>query len=109
MLGEADLNCSSFSWLAWELESELEARAEEPSGSWQELLRLLLPFSLLTSLQRALGSGFLHLQLLDVSSNGLTGLGPELLTLSCLYMLLARNNRLGGPGSLPKGLAQSLL
>ncbi|KAL6085757.1 hypothetical protein STEG23_032269 [Scotinomys teguina] len=36
-------------------------------------------------------------------------LGPELLTLSGLSTLLARNNRLGGSGSMPKGLPQSLL
>ncbi|XP_052021059.1 phospholipid phosphatase 2-like [Apodemus sylvaticus] len=39
-----------------------------------------------------------------MSGNDLAALGPELLTLSSPRMLLARNNRLGGPGLLPKGL-----
>ncbi|XP_052021060.1 phospholipid phosphatase 2-like [Apodemus sylvaticus] len=51
----------------------------------------------------ALGGGFLLL-LLDMCGNDLTALGSEVLTLSGPRMLLVRNNGLGGPGSLPKGL-----
>lgn len=108
-IGDAELNWSRLNVSAEALESELEARAEERRGSREALLRLLLPYTRLTSLPRALGGGFPHLQLLDVSGNALTALGPELLTLSGLRTLLARNNRLGGPGSLPKGLARSPL
>lgn len=107
--GEAELNWSRLSVSTETLESELEARGEERRGSREALLRLLLPHNRLVSLPRALGSGFPHLQLLDVSGNALTALGPELLALSGLRTLLARNNRLGGPGALPKGLAQSPL
>ncbi|XP_052021052.1 phospholipid phosphatase 2-like [Apodemus sylvaticus] len=39
-----------------------------------------------------------------MSGNDLPVLGPDLLTLSSPRMQLARNNQLGGPGSLPKGL-----
>lgn len=103
--GEAELNWSRLNMSAEALESELEGRR----GAREALLRLLLPSSRLASLPRALGSGFPHLQVLDVSGNALTALGPELLALSGLRTLLARNNRLGGPGSLPKGLARSPL
>uniref|UniRef100_H0V977 Leucine rich repeat containing 58 n=1 Tax=Cavia porcellus TaxID=10141 RepID=H0V977_CAVPO len=97
--GEAELNWSRLSVSPETLESELEARGEERRGSREALLRLLLPHNRLVSLPRALGSGFPHLQLLDVSGNALTALGPELLA----------NNGLGGPGALPKALAQSPL
>uniref|UniRef100_A0A9L0JYB2 Leucine rich repeat containing 58 n=1 Tax=Equus asinus TaxID=9793 RepID=A0A9L0JYB2_EQUAS len=107
--GEAELNLSRLSVPAETLEAELEARAEERRGAREALLRLLLPHSRLASLPRALGSGFPHLQLLDVSGNALTALGPELLALRSLRTLLAKNNRLGGPGALPKGLARSPL
>ncbi|KAM4888674.1 leucine-rich repeat-containing protein 58 [Thomomys bottae] len=107
--GEAELNWSRLSVSTETLESELEARGEKRRGSREALLRLLLPHNRLASLPRALGSGFPHLQLLDVSGNALTALGPELLALSGLRTLLARNNRLGGPGALPKGLARSPL
>ena len=63
----------------------------------------LLWLLLLVSAMGALGGGFL-LRLLDMSGNELAALGPELLTLSGPRMLLARNNLLGGPGLLPKGL-----
>ncbi|XP_033259204.1 leucine-rich repeat-containing protein 58 isoform X2 [Orcinus orca] len=107
--GESELNLSRLSVSPETLESELEARGEERRGAREALLRLLLPHNHLVSLPRALGSGFPHLQLLDVSGNALTALGPELLALRGLRTLLAKNNRLGGPGSLPKGLAQSPL
>lgn len=107
--GESELNLSRLSVSPETLESELEARGEERRGAREALLRLLLPHNRLVSLPRALGSGFPHLQLLDVSGNALTALGPELLALRGLRTLLAKNNRLGGPGSLPKGLAQSPL
>uniref|UniRef100_A0A2K6US38 Leucine rich repeat containing 58 n=1 Tax=Saimiri boliviensis boliviensis TaxID=39432 RepID=A0A2K6US38_SAIBB len=107
--GEAELNWSRLSVSPETLESELEARGEERRGAREALLRLLLPHNHLVSLPRALGSGFPHLQLLDVSGNALTVLGPELLALRGLRTLLAKNNRLGGPSALPKGLAQSPL
>uniref|UniRef100_A0ABI7YGP7 Leucine rich repeat containing 58 n=2 Tax=Felinae TaxID=338152 RepID=A0ABI7YGP7_FELCA len=107
--GEAELNMSRLNVSPETLELELEARGEERRGAREALLRLLLPHNRLVSLPRALGSGFPHLQLLDVSGNALTALGPELLALSSLRTLLAKNNRLGGPGALPKGLAQSPL
>ncbi|XP_048650334.1 leucine-rich repeat-containing protein 58 isoform X2 [Marmota marmota marmota] len=107
--GEAELNWSRLSVSAETLESELEARGEERRGSREALLRLLLPHNRLVSLPRALGSGFQHFQLLDVSGNALTALGSELLALTGLRTLLARNNRLGGSGALPKGLAESPL
>ena len=50
-----------------------------------------------------LGGGF-FLWLLDMCGNDLTALGSEVLTLSGSCMLLERNNQLGCPGSLPKGL-----
>lgn len=107
--GEAELNLSRLSMSPETLESELEARGEERRGAREAVLRLLLPHNRLVSLPRVLGSGFPHLQLLDVSGNALTALGPELLALRGLRTLLAKNNRLGGPGALPKGLAQSPL
>lgn len=107
--GEAELNLSRLNVSPETLELELEVRSEERRGAREALLRLLLPHNRLVSLPRALGSGFPHLQLLDVSGNALTALGPELLALSGLRTLLAKNNRLGGPGALPKGLAQSPL
>ncbi|XP_064141986.1 leucine-rich repeat-containing protein 58 isoform X2 [Loxodonta africana] len=107
--GEAELNLSRLSLSPETLESELEAQAQERRGAREALLRLLLPHSRLASLPRALRSGFSHLQLLDVSGNALTALGPELLALRSLRTLLAKNNLLGGPGALPKGLAQSPL
>ncbi|MCQ7614309.1 leucine-rich repeat domain-containing protein, partial [Salmonella enterica] len=88
--GEVELNWSRLSVSTETLESELEARGEERRGSREALLRLLLPHNRLASLPRALGSGFPHLQLLDVSGNALTALGPELLALSGLRTLLAR-------------------
>ncbi|XP_028637109.1 leucine-rich repeat-containing protein 58-like [Grammomys surdaster] len=109
-LCEAELSSSRFSMLAKALESDLEERAEEPRGSREALLQLLLlPYNLLTSLRRALGSDFPLLQLLDLSSNGITALGPELLRLRGLRTLQVTNYRLGGPGSLPNGVAQSPL
>lgn len=108
--GEAELNLSRLSVSPETLESELESRGEEERrGAREALLRLLLPHNRLASLPRALGGGFPHLQLLDVSGNALTALGPELLALRRLRTLLAKNNRLGGPGALPKGLARSPL
>ncbi|XP_045706873.1 leucine-rich repeat-containing protein 58 [Phyllostomus hastatus] len=107
--GEAELNLSRLSVSPETLESELESRGEQRRGAREALLRLLLPYNRLVSLPRALGRGFSHLQLLDVSGNALTALGPELLALHGLRTLLAKNNRLGGPGALPKGLAQSPL
>lgn len=107
--GEAELNLSRLSVSPETLESELESRGDERRGTREALLRLLLPYNRLVSLPRALGRGFSHLQLLDVSGNALTALGPELLALRGLRTLLAKNNRLGGPGALPKGLAQSPL
>lgn len=107
--GEAELNLSRLSMSPETVELELEAWGEERRGAREALLRLLLPHNRLVSLPRALSSGFQHLQLLDVSGNALTALGPELLALSGLRTLLAKNNRLGGPGALPKGLAQSPL
>uniref|UniRef100_A0A8D0HIZ0 Leucine rich repeat containing 58 n=1 Tax=Sphenodon punctatus TaxID=8508 RepID=A0A8D0HIZ0_SPHPU len=52
---------------------------------------------------------FPALEVLDVSGTGLAALGSELLSLPRLHTLLAKNNRLGGPGSLPKGLAEAPL
>uniref|UniRef100_A0A8D0BCJ9 Leucine rich repeat containing 58 n=1 Tax=Salvator merianae TaxID=96440 RepID=A0A8D0BCJ9_SALMN len=56
-----------------------------------------------------LGRSFPALEVLDVSGTGLSVLGPELLELERLHTLLAKNNRLGAPGSLPKGLASGPL
>ncbi|EHB15131.1 Leucine-rich repeat-containing protein 58 [Heterocephalus glaber] len=105
----AELNWSHLSVSSETVKSEREARSEERRGSQEALLWLLLPHNRLVSLTPALGSGFPHLQLLDVSGNSLTALEPELLTLSGLRTLLARNNRLGGLGAQPKGLVQSPL
>uniref|UniRef100_A0A803WCY3 Leucine rich repeat containing 58 n=1 Tax=Ficedula albicollis TaxID=59894 RepID=A0A803WCY3_FICAL len=58
---------------------------------------------------RARSGWFPALEVLDVSGTGLTEMGTELLSLPCLHTLLAKNNRLGGPGSLPKGLGQAPL
>lgn len=107
--GEAELNLSRLSVSPETLELELEAWGEERRGAREGLQRLLLSHNRLVSLPRALGNGFQHLQQLDVSGNALTELGPELLALRGLRTLLAKNNRLGGPGALPKGLAQSSL
>ncbi|XP_044526012.1 leucine-rich repeat-containing protein 58 isoform X2 [Gracilinanus agilis] len=105
---ESELNLSRLGVSPEALALELEVRAEERRGS-RETQRLLLPHNRLVSLPRTLGASFPQLQLLDVSGNGLVALGPELLALRCLRTLLAKNNRLGGPGSLPKGLAQAPL
>uniref|UniRef100_A0A7N4PCG4 Leucine rich repeat containing 58 n=1 Tax=Sarcophilus harrisii TaxID=9305 RepID=A0A7N4PCG4_SARHA len=105
---ESELNLSRLGVTPEALAQELEMRAEERRGS-RETQRLLLPHNRLVSLPRTLGASFPQLQLLDVSGNGLAALGPELLSLRCLRTLLAKNNRLGGPGSLPKGLAQAPL
>ncbi|XP_060619376.2 leucine-rich repeat-containing protein 58 [Anolis sagrei] len=97
---------------------EPEAVAEEqeeaggPSPSSPPSRRLAVPASWLSpsgGLPAELGARFPALEELDVSGTGLAALGPELLGLGRLRTLLAKNNRLGGPGSLPKGLAASPL
>ncbi|KAG8130144.1 hypothetical protein E2320_016736 [Naja naja] len=89
-------------------EGELRARgATEPSSR-----RLVLPPSWLSpagELPAGLGSWYPALEVLDVSGTGLSVLGPELLDLAHLHTLLAKNNRLGCRGSLPKGLARAPL
>ncbi|NWV24048.1 LRC58 protein, partial [Origma solitaria] len=60
-------------------------------------------------LPAGLSQWFPALEVLDVSGTGLAEMGTELLSLPCLHTLLAKNNRLGGPGSLPKGLGQAPL
>ncbi|XP_074070698.1 leucine-rich repeat-containing protein 58 [Macrotis lagotis] len=105
---DTELNLSRLGVSPEALARELEARAQERRGP-RETQRLLLPHNRLVSLPRALGASFPQLQLLDVSGNGLRALGPELLELRCLRTLLAKNNRLGGPGALPKGLARAPL
>ncbi|KAM6474958.1 leucine-rich repeat-containing protein 58 [Liasis olivaceus] len=74
--------------------------------------RLVLPPSWLSpagELPAGLGGWYPALEVLDVSGTGLSALGPELLDLAHLHTLLAKNNRLGSPGSLPKGLGGSPL
>lgn len=68
------------------------------------LRRLLLPYNRLPALPPAVG-GLRDLRLLDVSGNALSLLGPELLGLTHLSTLLAKNNRLH-EGSLPKELGR---
>ncbi|KFO21935.1 Leucine-rich repeat-containing protein 58 [Fukomys damarensis] len=106
---EAKLNRSRLRVSSKMLESEMEEHSEERHGLREVLLWLLLPNNHLVSLPWVLSSGFLHLMLLDMRSNTLTMLGPELLALSGLCMLLARNNRFDRPDMLPKGLTQTPL
>ncbi|XP_025921269.1 leucine-rich repeat-containing protein 58 [Apteryx rowi] len=75
-----------------------------------EARRLVLsPRRLSGPLPAGLSQWFPALEELDVSGTGLAELGAELLALPRLRTLLAKNNRLGGPGSLPKGLGQAPL
>ncbi|NWR79607.1 LRC58 protein, partial [Centropus unirufus] len=60
-------------------------------------------------LPAGLAQWFPALEVLDVSGTGLAELGAELLALPRLHTLLAKNNRLGAPGSLPKGLGRAPL
>ncbi|TFK04116.1 rac GTPase-activating protein 1 [Platysternon megacephalum] len=83
--------------------AELEARR---SG---ETRRLVLSRRLSGPLPAGLARWFPALEVLDVSGTGLAALGAELLELPRLRTLLAKNNRLGGPGALPKGLGQAPL
>lgn len=95
-----------------ELEPEPEAAlaAELSARRSAEARRLVLsPRRLLGPLPAGLSHWFPALEVLDVSGTGLAELGTELLSLPCLHTLLAKNNRLGGPGSLPKGLGQAPL
>lgn len=104
--------------LAMEPESEPEPEPEpEPALAAElsarrsaEARRLVLsPRRLSGPLPAGLSQWFPALEVLDVSGTGLTEMGNELLSLPCLHTLLAKNNRLGGPGSLPKGLERAPL
>ncbi|NP_001376377.1 leucine-rich repeat-containing protein 58 [Gallus gallus] len=89
---------------AAELAAELAARRSA------EARRLVLsPRRLWGPLPAGLSQWFPALEVLDVSGTGLAELGEELLALPRLHTLLAKNNRLGGPGSLPKALGQAPL
>uniref|UniRef100_A0A6I8PIG0 Leucine rich repeat containing 58 n=1 Tax=Ornithorhynchus anatinus TaxID=9258 RepID=A0A6I8PIG0_ORNAN len=101
---EAELNLSRLGVSPEAVRWELEAR-----GGRGAARRLLLPHNGLPALPPGLAARFPHLLLLDLSGNALSALGPELLGLRCLRTLLAKNNRLGGPGALPKGLARAPL
>nr|XP_047903573.1 leucine-rich repeat-containing protein 58 [Anser cygnoides] len=91
-------------------EEELELSAELRSRRSAEARRLVLsPRRLSGPLPAGLSQWFPALELLDVSGTGLAELGAGLLALPRLHTLLAKNNRLGGPGSLPKGLGQAPL
>ncbi|XP_068022070.1 leucine-rich repeat-containing protein 58 [Melanerpes formicivorus] len=87
-----------------ELAAELAARR---SAETRQLV--LSPRRLSGPLPAGLSQWFPALEVLDVSGTGLAELGAELLALPRLHTLLAKNNRLGGPGSLPKGLGQAAL
>ncbi|XP_034267036.1 leucine-rich repeat-containing protein 58 [Pantherophis guttatus] len=100
-------------------QAEAEARRAGEEGELrprgaaeQSSRRLVLPASWLSpagELPAGLGSWYPALEVLDVSGTGLSVLGPELLDLAHLHTLLAKNNRLGCRGSLPKGLASAPL
>ncbi|XP_075704811.1 leucine-rich repeat-containing protein 58 [Rhinoderma darwinii] len=68
----------------------------------QEVLQLLLPHNRLVVLPPSVAH-FSQLHLLDISSNGLAYIGEEILALTKLKILLAKNNRLD-EFSLPKDL-----
>ncbi|KAM9320476.1 leucine-rich repeat-containing protein 58 [Gastrophryne carolinensis] len=68
----------------------------------REVQQLLLPHNRMVVLPPAVAS-FSQLLLLDVSNNGLAYIGEEILGLSRLKTLLAKNNRLDD-FSLPKGM-----
>lgn len=89
-----------------------EAELEEKDSIKPSSRHLVLPPSWLSpigGLPSELTSWFPALEVLDVSGTGLSVLGTELLGLARLHTLLAKNNRLGGPGSLPKDLAGTSL
>lgn len=89
---------------------EAELAAELAARRSAEARRLVLsPRRLTGPLPAGLSQWFPALEVLDVSGTGLAELGEELLALPRLHSLLAKNNRLGGPGSLPKGLEQAPL
>ncbi|XP_075022543.1 leucine-rich repeat-containing protein 58-like isoform X2 [Calonectris borealis] len=91
-------------------EAEQELAAELAARRSAEARRLVLsPRRLSGPLPAGLSQWFPALEVLDVSGTGLAELGAELLALPRLHTLLAKNNRLGGPGSLPKGLGQAPL
>ncbi|XP_014744357.1 PREDICTED: leucine-rich repeat-containing protein 58 [Sturnus vulgaris] len=93
-----------------EPEAEPALAAELSARRSAEARRLVLsPRRLSGPLPAGLSQWFPALEVLDVSGTGLTEMGTELLSLPCLHTLLAKNNRLGGPGSLPKGLGQAPL
>ncbi|KAM6382607.1 leucine-rich repeat-containing protein 58 isoform 2-T2 [Alca torda] len=94
-----------------EEEAEAELAAELAARRSAEARRLVLPprRRLSGRLPPGLSQWFPALEVLDVSGTGLAELGAELLALPRLHTLLAKNNRLGGPGSLPKGLGQAPL
>ncbi|XP_074012388.1 leucine-rich repeat-containing protein 58 [Numenius arquata] len=89
--------------------AEAELAAELAARRSAEARRLVLPprRRLSGRLPAGLSQWFPALEVLDVSGTGLAELGAELLALPRLHTLLAKNNRLGGPGSLPKGLGQA--
>lgn len=90
------------------VEAEAELSAELSARRSAEARRLVLsPRRLSGPLPAGLSQWFPALEVLDVSGTGLAVLGEELLALPRLHTLLAKNNRLGGPGSLPKGLGQA--
>ncbi|XP_077202415.1 leucine-rich repeat-containing protein 58 [Paroedura picta] len=91
-------------------EAEPEPEPERSSCS-SPARRLVVPGSWVSSggLPAGLGRRFPWLEVLDVSGAGLASLGAELLPLGRLHTLLAKNNRLGGEGALPKGLPASPL
>ncbi|XP_055567929.1 leucine-rich repeat-containing protein 58 [Falco cherrug] len=90
--------------------AEAELAAELAARRSAEARRLVLsPRRLSGPLPAGLSQWFPALEVLDVSGTGLAELGAELLALPRLHTLLAKNNRLGGPGSLPKGLGQAPL
>ncbi|XP_054858582.1 leucine-rich repeat-containing protein 58 [Eublepharis macularius] len=95
-----------------EAEAEAEPEGRRPSAEDEAASpasrRLVLPRSWLSpagGLPAGLERWFPALEVLDVSGAGLEALGAELLGLGRLHTLLAKNNRLGAEGSLPKGLA----
>lgn len=90
--------------------AEMELAAELAALRSADARRLVLsPRRLSGPLPAGLSQCFPALEVLDVSGTGLAELGAELLALPQLHTLLAKNNRLGGPGSLPKGLGQAPL